>query len=263
MTLRTIFLQGLAFSLANNIFYQRDFQRLNDFETLYLSLRNQENRVYTDEIVKKLPEVPLEHPLRNEWQLRKLSTQDLLRYLTGKRNNPKILELGCGNGWLTHKLATLPDSEVVGMDINEHELLQGARVFRQRENICFAYADIITVSLQYSQFDYIVLSASLQYFSDLPQLLLKLFNLLTKNGEIHVLDTPVYQRRDVQAARKRSEKYFTDAGFPLMSRNYHHHSWEKLKQFPLKIMYDPDLPFNSIKRKLSLASPFPWIIITA
>jgi len=261
MTLRSNFLQNPAFHFENNIFYQRDFQRLNDFETLYLSLREQEKRVYTDEVVKKLPEISAEHPLNHEWQARNFSSQNLLRYFTGKKDSAKILELGCGNGWLSHKLATLPDSEVIGIDINEQELLQASRIFGAKKNIFFAYADINTAEIKYSHFDYIILSASLQYFGDLVPLFTKLFILLAKNGEIHILDTPIYQPWDVHAAEERSEKYFTDTGFPFMSRHYHHHTWEILKRFPLKVQYNPDLLFNRIKRTFSIASPFPWIII--
>jgi ubiquinone/menaquinone biosynthesis C-methylase UbiE len=263
MTLRSIFLQSPDFYVENNIFYQRDFKRPNDFEVLYLLLRKKENRVYGDDIVKTLPEVPPTHPLTNEWQFRKFSSQNLLRYLTTKKDNPKILELGCGNGWLSHKLATLPHSEVVGVDINEQELLQASRVFGKQGNISFAYADINNVEIHYSHFDYIILSASLQYFGDLTLLFSRLFSLLKKKGEIHILDTPVYQPADVHAAHERSERYFTDAGFAFMSRHYHHHNWEILKRFTLNIQYNPHLLLNRIKRKFSRASPFPWIIITA
>ncbi len=177
MTLRNIFLESPDFSFQNNIFYQRHFQRLNTFEKIYLSLREKENRVYPDEIVKELPEVPSHHVLRKEWMIRKFTLQRLIPYLS-KKNKPIILELGCGNGWLSNHLATLPGSEVVGVDVNETELLQGSSVFTGTKNLFFAYADIFITSLPYSPFDYIILSGSIQYFSNIGILFAKLFSLL-------------------------------------------------------------------------------------
>lgn len=261
MTLRNIFLQSPAFSFQNNIFYQQHFQRFNTFEKVYLSLREKENRVYPDEIVKGLPEVSSHHALRKEWMIRKFTLQRLIPYLS-KKNQPKILELGCGNGWLSNHLATLPNSEVVGMDVNETELIQGSRVFTETKNLFFAYADILIASLPYSHFDYIILSGSIQYFRDIGILFAKLFALLADNGEIHIVDSPFYNEDDVSSAYKRSEEYFTSAGFPLMEQHYHHHTWQMLKPFHPKILYNPAIFFNKMKQKVSVASPFPWVLIT-
>lgn len=263
MTVRSVFLQSPAFFLENNIFYQRDFRRFNDFETLYFSLRKKENRVYTDEMVMKLPEVPPEHPLTNEWRARKFSSQNLLRYLTTKKNNPKILEVGCGNGWLSHKLASIPNSEVTGVDINETELLQAGRVFSDKDNLFFAYADILKGPLPYTEFDYIILSASIQYFPDIEALMEKLLGSLERNGELHIIDSPVYGERDVLAAKERSKAYFSRAGFPSLSQYYYHHTWRLFENLQVTTLYRPKSIFNWIRGRFYIISPFPWIKIVS
>lgn len=262
MTLRNIFLENPAFTLKNNIFYQQHFQGFPDFENTYLSLRHKENRLYSDEIVKSLPEIPSHHALRKEWMIRKSTLQRLIPYLNlNQKKQSKILELGCGNGWLANHLATLPNSEVVGVDVNETELKQGSRVFAETKNLSFAYADIFAAHFPYSLFDYIILSGSIQYFRDIGILFAKLLTLLADNGEIHIVDSPVYNEDDVASANIRSEKYFINAGFPLMKQQYHHHTWQMLDPFHPVIFYNPDFFLNRMKRKFSVASPFPWIKI--
>src|ERR1700753_951658 len=98
------------------------------FEKKYIVIRSLENRLCTDEELSKLPEIAAEHPHRREWEMRRQSARRLVRYLSGRRKTQEILEIGCGNGWLTHHLAEIPGNEGPGMDINFTELQQGARV---------------------------------------------------------------------------------------------------------------------------------------
>ena len=49
------------------------------FEDAYAELRAREGRVYSDEELLRLPEVPDHHPLAGEWKLRRQSTNRLLK----------------------------------------------------------------------------------------------------------------------------------------------------------------------------------------
>lgn len=263
MKLQNLFLQSPDFSFENNIFYQKDLRRTSAFEKIYLSLREKEQRVYADDIVKSLPDVPANHTLQKEWRMRKSTLRRLMRYLrkAGLGKQVTILELGCGNGWLCHQLSALTNSEVLGVDINEQELLQGARLFKQINNLCFLHADIITTSLPYSQFDSIILSASLHYFRDLDLLFAKLYSLLAKNGEIHVLDSPIYHQDQIHSAQSRTRKYFEQKGFPMMGQYHYHHSWKTLNHFEPTVLYNPYIFLNKIRIRFFASSPFPWIKI--
>lgn len=259
MSLRTTFEKSRDFSWANNLFYQLDFPGTGSFEKQYINLRRKENRIYPDEVLVKLPEISADHPLRAEWRIRDNSARKLLKHLQ-KKPTGKILEVGCGNGWLCHHLAQLPACEVAGMDVNENELLQAARVFSGISNLTFCKADIFK-TVPFDRVDCIVLAASIQYFADVPSLLNRLLNLLADEGEIHILDSPFYDDCRIPSARNSSNAYFRGRGFPMMRKYYYHHSWKSIVPFNPGILYDPRDRLNKLRQKLMSASPFPWIVI--
>ncbi|HEX8040754.1 MAG TPA: class I SAM-dependent methyltransferase [Chryseosolibacter sp.] len=251
------------FTFRNNIFYQQDFARFQQFERVYLSVREKEQRLYPDEIVKALPDFHAGSALEKEWRIRKETMKRVMNYLREKADGipVTILEVGCGNGWLCSHLAGIEKSRVLGLDVNERELLQAARVFHQHENLQFACGDILTSSLSV-EFDFIILAASIQYFRN-PRLLLgKLLSLLAPGGEIHIVDSPFYDDEHVQAAATRSETYFEKTGDPSMKDHYFHHSYSILRTFNAEMMYDPASSLNRLRRKFRSASPFPWIRIS-
>jgi SAM-dependent methyltransferase len=259
--IRNRFLQSTAFSFQNNIFYQQDLPRTREFETLYLSIREKENRLYPDEVVRILPEILPQHSQRSEWMRRKFSFNKIARYVQQKKA-AKILEVGCGNGWLCRHLSSVPGSEVVGIDVNETELLQGARVFADIKNLFFVYADVGTAILPFRQFDYIIFSASIQYFGNIDFVLEKLLSSLGGGGEIHIFDSPIYREENAASARRRSQDYFSSAGVPMMAQSYHHHTWKKFAPFKPVVLYNPESFLNRLRQKFSEAPPFPWLKIT-
>jgi len=228
------------------------------FEKKYILIRTLENRLYTDDELAKLPEISATHTHHKEWQIRKNSCQRLVRYLSTRRRSPEILEIGCGNGWLSHQLAQIPGTKVTGMDINFTELQQAARVFSNDPNLRFIHGDIDSGSLGERQFDCIVFAASIQYFPSLKKVLFKTLSCLKAGGEIHVLDTPFYKPENVERAKRQSIAYYTSFGYPEMADYYFHHSIEDLRPFHHVLLHNP----HSVKsRLLGVKSPFPWIRI--
>jgi SAM-dependent methyltransferase len=235
-----------------------DISAYDHFEQQYLSLRRKENRIYTDEELINLPDIRNDHPYYKEWLVRKKSFQRLFSYLQKKQQSLKILVVGCGNGWLSHRLAMLSDCEVTGIDINRAELEQAARVFRHHPDCTFLYGDIHSGIIQYRKFDVIIFAASLQYFSSLTNTVNAARALLSSDGEMHILDSHFYNNNELEAARQRSIAYFNLLGAPGMSVNYFHHSIEELKTFRPSILYNP---FSFPNRFLRSRSPFYWICI--
>jgi len=229
-----------------------------DFETLYLRLRDQERRIYSDEEVVHLPVIASTHPHYKEWQVRNESSQKLINYLQKRKQPNDILEVGCGNGWLSHRLSAIPGSRVIGTDINFLEIQQAARVFQNITNLHFIYAPVDSAFFKEKGFDTIVFAASLQYFESLTGIINSTLRLLKSGGEIHIIDSPFYLQSELNPAKKRSRVYFETAGFPEMIHSYFHHSLNDLKNYNYSILHDPKGISNKFSR---LKNPFYWFRI--
>ena len=265
MTLRDQLLQNSSLAYENNIFYQKGFQRNNSFQEIYIKLRIKENRVHPDDVVKALPEFSADHPNKKEWEMRKSTLKKLVDHLRANNSAERILELGCGNGWLSNNLATRLKAEICAVDVNEIELLQGARVFGAQQNLCFVYTDIFSESLKAQKFNAVVLGSCVQYFHDLKHLHHRLFELLDSSAKIYIVDSPFYlSRTESNAAKKRSLNYFKSLGFPEMAEKYFHHTLDELKDFDYKILYNPTSLTSLFKRKIlkTPLSVFPIICIS-
>jgi ubiquinone/menaquinone biosynthesis C-methylase UbiE len=190
--------------------------------------------------------------------LRKRSCNRLIEYLDQKNKSLHILEIGCGNGWLSAQLAKNTSGQVLGMDINKEELTQAARVFKDISNLKFVAGDIRSDQLQHDSFDIIVFAASLQYFSSLKDTVHSAFQCLRPGGEVHIIDTILYNKNNVDAARQRTRDYYTALGFPEATDYYYHHCIEDLQNFSYRILYDP---FSWIHKFGKNRYPFFWVSI--
>jgi ubiquinone/menaquinone biosynthesis C-methylase UbiE len=246
-------------SLKDGIYF---FSELNiEFENIYLKVRENENRIYSDEELKKLPFASDINPHKKEWDLRVKSFLRLRDYFNTKKANLNILDLGCGNCWLIGQLSKKYNHKFYCVDINFTELKQAKASFNS-EQIVFIYADIFAANIPSGFFDIIILNAAVQYFPDIKILLNRLSNLLNITGEIHIIDTPFYSQNEVENARKRTVDYYHSIGFPEMADNYYHHSLSELSEFNFEMLYYPNSFMKRVKRLLFFKdSPFPWISI--
>ena len=226
---------------------------------LYVRVRRQEGRLYPDDVLAKLPLAPVTHPLRSEWLARTASANRLITYLM-RAGRIRILELGCGNGWLANRMAACIDGVVVGLDRESCELHQARRVFGKRRNLGWVSADVFSSPFSESVFEFIVIASAIQYFEDLPRLIVALTPLLTEKGEIHILDSPIYLADDLPGARQRSVYYYERLGFPEMTALYHHHTANSLDAFNPEWLYVPRGGVDEAKDKVP-DSPFPWICL--
>lgn len=264
MNLHDILLSNASFAFKENIFYQKELSLTEPFERNYLELRQRENRVYSDEIVRNLPGFDGPYSQKKEWMLRKITLTKLIAHFKSRRDKIRLLELGCGNGWLSHRLAISLNADIFGLDINEMELRQGARLFSDCRNLTFIHGDIFTVDIRKESFDIILLPSSIQYFPDLRQLLNRLLELLKPDGEIHIVDSPIYKSSiESQEAKRRSFSYFNGHGVPSMKEHYFHHSLLDLREFNYRILFRPN-QFVSMFNRIIPGTPqpvFPWILI--
>ena len=241
--------------MGNSVSYLSEKRQ---FEAYYLEIREKEGRVLTDEQVRLLPEFFGPPHLVAEWELRKKSFSRFLEYIRSVSPRPQNgLDIGCGNGWFTYGYSKFFKQELIGLDVNEEELTQAARLFG-REGLRFCYGDLFEDIFPDRYFDLITLNASIQYFPDLNALMDRLFGLLTKNGEIHILDSPFYEPADIEGAKERTLKYYSDQGVPQMANHYYHHSLKELRQFSPEIKYKPSRMKRFLRGK---DSPFAWYLI--
>lgn len=129
------------------------------FGPVYHSARSQEGRVLDDEALRRLPgSLPPIHT--DEWRVRARSARRLLKHFAGVGGRLDVLDVGCGNGWLSALLARAGHT-VVGIDRNLSELRQAARVFPDGPR--FALADPFNTALDVCRFDVVLFAASFHY----------------------------------------------------------------------------------------------------
>ena len=101
----------------------------------------------------------------------------------------------------------------------------------------FLYWDIFTEPPFTQKFDVIVLNAVVQYFQDFEKLKERLLELLSSNGEIHIIYSPFYKSEDVGEAKKRTLSYYAKMGVNQMANYYHHHTLDLIQDF--EVLYQP------------------------
>jgi len=226
------------------------------FGDLYIDVRNQEKRVLTDCQVMFLPDIEPTHIHYKEWQVRKRSAKRLLDYLKEKIKPLSILEIGCGNGWLSSMLLTIKGSKVTGIDVNEPEIMQAKRLFKN-ERLDFICAGFDPTMFSGQKFDVILFAASIQYFPSLKNILQSALSCLNGNGEIHIIDTNFYSLNQVEGAARRTEQYYNEMGYPEMAAYYFHHTVNDLKPFNHRVLFNP----HRLVNKISKGDPFYWVTI--
>jgi ubiquinone/menaquinone biosynthesis C-methylase UbiE len=245
----------------NGVRYLSDPAPHAEGEARYLRAREKEGRLYADATTRLLPNIDAAHPLAREWAVRRASALRLTHHLSG-RPAGTLIDLGCGNGWLSNQLARLPGCAVYGVDVNRRELEQGARVFAATPRLRFVYADVLAGALPERCADIVIVASAVQYFPNLAKLLRGLLGLLNDGGEIHILDSPLYSTNEVGAAQARTQAYYARLGFPEMAPDYHHHTMDALAPFNPVWLYNPRDWGARLRRWLGeTASPFPWVMV--
>ena len=246
--------------LKNGIYFLSEID--NTFESIYIAVREHEKRVYSDEEVKHLPSTSYSNPHKEEWNRRKRSLQRFTNYIQKFHDKINLLDIGCGNGWFSANIANNSSIHIYALYVNRIELEQAARVFNL-DNLYFICGNIFDNIFEEHSFDIITLNSSIQYFDDLEELIKRLFYFLTDEGEIHIIDSPIYNQYEVTGARERTARYYISIGFSEMAKHYHHHTFDELKDFKYNILYDPKTLQNNLKKIFGFKdSPFPWISIS-
>ena len=123
----------------------------------------------TAEYYRMLPCVPPDDPHAAEWRIRAESFQQLQRFVLppGGSAAVRVLDLGAGNGWLSHRLSSL-GHHVVALDrLDDGE--DGLGACRHYPTpFLRVQADFDALPFVPNQFDLVVFIGSLHYAPDVP-----------------------------------------------------------------------------------------------
>lgn len=241
---------------GHNTQYKEDGSPTPCFGDLYVEVRHKERRILSDKQVMFLPDAEPDDVHFKEWQIRKRSAGRLVAHLRKKNRPLDILDIGCGNGWLSSKLTSIKNVNVTGIDANEPEIAQARRVFKE-SGVHFICGDFDPDAFAGKKFDIILFAASIQYFPGMQAILRAALSILSSTGEIHIMDTNFYKAGELSAAMQRTAAYYATLGYPEMATHYFHHSINDLRPFNHQILFNP----HSLINKISKNDPFYWITV--
>ena len=168
----------------------------------------------------------------------------------------RVLEIGCGTGRLTGKLAK-HGKTLVSIDHNEDSIEYCQEKFKKVKNVTFVHASVNELkNLPHKEYD-IILSGwvGLHYSKDLPKVLERLHKLLAKNGTLIIIEA--YQDSEYvkilnlirpkasKVNEKQNEltsllfKTFKTVDKKIISTRYVFPSYEKLEEtFKIELVYE-------------------------
>lgn len=188
---------------------------LAGFAAEYARHRAAEGRDHAGEELAALPYLKT-GPLARQWGVRARSFEVLdwtvVRPLMMRLGRPlSVLDLGAGNGWLSHRLA-LHGHDTVALDIREDQVdgLGAARALTVRAGgrmrLCAASFDAIP--LPTASVDLAVFNAALHYALDLEAVLAEAARVTRPGGRLAIVDSPFY-RREADGLAMAAEKKAT------------------------------------------------------
>jgi SAM-dependent methyltransferase len=149
----------------------------------------------TAEYYRMLPCVPPDDPHAAEWRIRAESFQQLQRFALppGGSAAIRVLDLGAGNGWLSHRLSSL-GHHVVALDrLDDGEDGLGA-CCHYPTPFLRVQADFDALPFVPNQFDLVVFNGSLHYAPDVPATLARARRMIARHGALAVMDSPMFRR---------------------------------------------------------------------
>lgn len=110
-----------------------------------------------------------------------------------KFSNKKVLEIGCGTGYVSYYIAKKTGIQVIGSDLSE-TFIEAAKKKYILPNLAFVILDFNKASTSvYNKFDYIIGNGILHHlYYNLDEVLVTLKNLLNPQGKIIFMEPNIY-----------------------------------------------------------------------
>jgi SAM-dependent methyltransferase len=206
---------------------------IKDYETI----RQSEGRGSSSaNYYRALPFKDLSGRHKADWRIRARSYKALVNNVLTRLQNPlerslKILDLGAGNGWLSNRLAAQGD-RVIAVDllVNAQDGLGAWKQYEHTFTPVQAEFNHLPVMDKFA--DAVIFNASLHYSEEYPVTLREALRVLSPQGQVVILDSPVYRRASSgeQMVREREAQFREKFGFAsdnLESENFL--TYEQLK----------------------------------
>ncbi len=169
---------------------------------------------------RALPRVARDDPQRKTWRIRAKSFGALLDRAVAPREAQlgrpmRILDLGAGNCWLSHRLAQR-GHQVAAVDISLSTTDGlGAHVWYQPHRFLPVQAEFDRLPFAAGQMDLVLFNASLHYSTDCAVTLTEARRVLRPDGRLVIMDSPVYEgaASGEQMVRERETAYQRTYGF--------------------------------------------------
>jgi len=164
------------------------------FLETYTLVRVAEGRgSYDADTLRALPECPANHDLAWQWSIRARSFRSLLELLrTHSPAKSRILDLGAGTGWLSHRLQQEGYRPcAIDLSVDSKDGLGAARNFDSQWPRLQAEYDHIPVADE--QADAVIFNASFHYCNNREQAIREALRVLVSGGLLIIVDSPFYR----------------------------------------------------------------------
>ena len=133
-----------------------------------------------------------------------------------KLNPAKALDIATGTADIAIKLGSIPNCQVVGVDISEQMLNIGRKKIRKKnlqKSVSLQNGDAENLNYNDNFFDLITIGFGVRNFQDLEKGLSESFRVLKPNGALIVLETSVPENKIIRLLYS----FFTRTYIPLMA----------------------------------------------
>jgi arsenite methyltransferase len=99
-----------------------------------------------------------------------------------------VLDIGCGSGWLSRRIAKLvPQGRVVGMDISDEMIRVAQRNSADQHNLLFVTGEVAKIPAEASSFTHVISVESAYYWPSPAAGVKELFRVLRPGGSVWIL----------------------------------------------------------------------------
>jgi SAM-dependent methyltransferase len=190
----------------------------------YETIRKKEGRGQPDpSYYRSLPWRDLSGTFKNDWRIRAHSFDTFIKefFIPQETNSKlplKILDIGAGNCWLSNRLSERGHAlaSIDLMDNNFDGL--GAHIYYDTALLPIQ-AEFDHLPFEAQQADLAIFNASFHYSAHFEDTLKEIMRVLTKEGQIVILDSPFYYNpaSGEKMVREREERFTHLYGFPSNS----------------------------------------------